>query len=166
MPKIFSLLLLLALCCATPAFAAPAADASADSAAATAPSVRPNRIEQLTGKTWMASSQDAKLGVLFGLELAMNVDKAIADFFAREAAAKSVQGSSKKAARGQHEELRFKLSPFALAWYEAFKDVTLKDIAARIDAWYAANPDQSDRLVLNVVWVELMKKPLPKVSAR
>lgn len=142
--KILSLLLMLLLAAATPALAA-------DGSAKETSSARLNRIEQLTGSVWQNSSREGKLGVLFGIELAISVDKATADHMARLQTQK----------KDKRTVLPYRVSPFGKAWYEAFRDVPLPDIADQIDAWYAAHPDQANRLVLDVIWREIMKRPLP-----
>lgn len=130
------------------AMAAPAMAASQTDGAQAAPQ---NRIEQLTGKAWLASSQEARVALLCGIELALNVEKMGTDMANAEIA------KNPRATKSDFEEV----SPFAQAWYKAFATVPLRDIAAQIDAWYAAHPGQEDRLVLAVIWVELMKQPVP-----
>lgn len=141
--KCLSLVLVLMLALAAPAMAAGEADAQAKP-------VPQNRIEQLTGKAWLASSQEAKVALLFGIELALNVEKFGADM-----------ANARMAQNPKGKKLPpIKLSPFAEAWYKSFANVHLTDIAAQIDAWYAANPGSEDTLVLAVIWRDLMKMPM------
>ena len=145
MKKLLSLLVVLVLAFATPAMAA---DASAGAQAKPLPQ---NRIEQLTGSVWMASSQEAKVALLFGIELALNVDKIGTDM------ANAKIAKNPKAKKSDYR----KMSYFTESWYKAFANVPLNEIAGKIDAWYAANPDQKDRLVLGVIWKDIMKMPVP-----
>lgn len=145
MKRLLSLLFVLALACATPALAA---DTGSTAQAKPLPQ---NRIEQLTGTVWMASSQEAKVALLFGIELALNVDKVGTDMANAELA---------KNSKAKKKHYR-KMSPFTEAWYKTFANVRLPDIAGQIDAWYKAHPDQMDRLVLGVIWKDIMKMPVP-----
>lgn len=131
---IITLLLAAGLLAATPAMAD---DADAGKAPA------PHRILQLTGKLWQESGTDAKLAVLFGIEVGMQTDIA-----------------SKSPATGKVLDPK-SLSPFQKAWLDSFRDRNLIDIAAAIDAWYRANPDRLDRPVMTVLWTEIMKQPVP-----
>ncbi len=155
--KLLSLLLLALLLAA----AAPASAADQDARASLDPSQ--NRIAQLTGTNWLAFSQDAKMGILFGVELVVDVERAVQERIdsrpPRPEGDRPEGRHAKKGKKGEHRP--YVISRFARAWYEDFHGVPLKDISDRIDAWYAANPDRGDRLVLEVIWVELMKRPIP-----
>ena len=111
-----------------------------------------SRIEQLTGEAWLNSEEDAKIAVLFGVELAIDVERAID---AR------MQASAKKAGK-KAKAARTNLSPFETGWHKAFSGVALSDIAKQIDGWYAEHPDQKQRLVMDVIWFELVQPKLGK----
>ncbi len=134
MHRLITLLLTVSLLVAAPAMAA---DAASDTTRA------PHRIMQLTGTLWMESGVDAKLAVLFGIELGMQSDIA-----------------SKRPAPGKTLDPAV-LSPFQKAWLDSFRDRDLTKIAAAIDAWYAANPDRLERPVMAVLWTDIMKQPVP-----
>ncbi len=105
----------------------------------------PHRIMQLTGKVWQSCSEDAKLAILFGVELGM------------QACYASYGPKNDK----EHTMDKSVMSPFDKAWYESFKDMTLLEIVQAVDSWYAANPDKTDVPVLVVIWTEVMKRPVP-----
>ena len=46
--------------------------------------------------------------------------------------------------------------------YEEIDDVTLDGAIARIDKWYAENPDQLDMTVLEVIWIDMVRPNLPE----
>lgn len=152
MKKILSLLALLLFAACVPAQAEEALQASLDAAPVQKADdgVPVNRIEQLTGKVWLESSQDNKLSVLFGIELALNMEKAMAERIRKDIEA----DKGKKPGRPP-----YRISPLARAWANNFGTTPLPDISARIDAWYQANPDKTDRLVMDVIWYELMTHP-------
>ena len=152
MKKILSLLALLLFAVCVPAQAEEALQATLDAAPAQKADdgVPDNRIEQLTGKVWIESSQDNKLSVLFGIELALNVEKAMAERIRKDIEA----DKGKKSGRPP-----YRISPLARAWANNFGTTPLSDIVARIDTWYQANPDKTDRLVMDVIWNELMTHP-------
>ena len=109
---------------------------------ATASDAPASRIEQLTGDVWMASSADVKAATLYGIELAIELECAISE----QSSQGTLAGSAKAGA----------LSPFARGWIAAFPNVSTADIVARVDAWYKANPDKMGRMVLDVIWFELV----------
>jgi len=45
--------------------------------------------------------------------------------------------------------------------YEEIDDVTLDGAVAKIDAWYAANPDKMDTKVIEVIWLDMVSPNLP-----
>ena len=47
-------------------------------------------------------------------------------------------------------------SPFVTAWIKAFGNTNWTDIQKKLDAWYAAHPDQANREVFDVLWYEFM----------
>ena len=111
-----------------------------------------NRIEQLTGEAWLNSEEDAKIAVLFGVELAIDIERAID--------ASMQRGDQKAGKRAKARQSN--LSPFENGWHKAFSGVALGDIAKQIDGWYVAHPDQKKRLVMDVIWFELVQPRLGK----
>jgi len=111
-----------------------------------------SRIEQLTGEAWLNSEEDAKIAVLFGVELAIDVERAISA---------QMQADAKKA-RKKAKVQATNLSPFETGWHKAFSGVALSDIAKQIDGWYAEHPDQKKRLVMDVIWFEIVQPKLGK----
>lgn len=106
-----------------------------------------NRIEQLTGKVWQQSKLENKLACLFGVEMAIDVERSI-----------NATMSTKEAKKGHKAPTT--LSPFERGWIRAFKDVPLREIVKRVDDWYASHPDKTDRLVMGVIWFELIEPAL------
>ncbi|MDO5537282.1 MAG: hypothetical protein Q4F72_07110 [Desulfovibrionaceae bacterium] len=151
MRKLFILLLAACLLSTAPAFAAEAEQAGSvhDTGLNT-----PHRINQLTGDIWLAASEETKLAVLFGMELAISADYASKAF----KPGKRVKPAPDGTLPALDESL---LSPFEKAWYHAFRDTTLPAVSARIDEWYKANPDHLGRPVFHVLWIEIMKQPAP-----
>jgi hypothetical protein len=41
--------------------------------------------------------------------------------------------------------------------YENIDDITLDQSVARIDAWYAKNPDKLETTVLDVIWIDMVE---------
>jgi hypothetical protein len=41
--------------------------------------------------------------------------------------------------------------------YEGIDDVTLDEAIARIDGWYAKNPEKNDTAVLEVIWLDMVE---------
>ena len=156
--KILSLLVLFLFAACPPPQAEEGLLATTDTAPApqTDNGIPANRIEQLTGKVWLDSSKDNKLSVLFGIELALNMEKAMAERIREEIEASKTTKANKDKKPGPPP---YRISPLARAWANNFGKTSLTDISARIDAWYKANPDKSDRLVMDVIWNELMEHP-------
>ena len=48
-------------------------------------------------------------------------------------------------------------SRFVKGWIDVFQDMTWAEMATTIDKYYEANPDKSSRLVLDVMWHEMIK---------
>ena len=46
--------------------------------------------------------------------------------------------------------------------YEHIDLLTLNEVVRRIDRWYAAHPDQNNKVVLDVIWVDMVEPNLPK----
>lgn len=150
MHKLLSLaLMLLLLACAAPVQAA-------DQAAAPE-SVHKNRIEQFTGKVWQNTSQEGKLAVLFGVELAISLEKATLD----HRIARIQEREKARPATAKKPRRMPRLTPFSQAWVDSFRTVKLPEIAAQLDAWFTAHPGDADRMVVEVLWKEIMKKPVP-----
>jgi hypothetical protein len=42
-------------------------------------------------------------------------------------------------------------------FYEDVEDLSLDEITKRIDAWYGNHPDEMNKAVLNVIWVDMVK---------
>ena len=95
-----------------------------------------NRIEQLTGKVWLESSSDSKKAVIFGIETAND-----------RMTTNAVRAGKRPSTN---------LSPFEIGWTKAFKDVLIADIVKAVDDWYAAHPGNENRLVMEVIWDEIV----------
>lgn len=108
-----------------------------------------NRIEQLTGTLWLESSLDSKKALIFGIETAIDVERLINDRMTTD----SVRRGKRPATT---------LSPFEIGWTKAFKDVLITDIVRDVDNWYASHPGQEKRLVMDVIWNELVT---PRLNA-
>jgi hypothetical protein len=106
-----------------------------------------NPVDTVTGELWMLSSQEEKLAYLLGIESAISLEEMLSK--------KSLE--SKKEARAPLHNL----SPFEKGWIQAFKGVTRKNIAARIDAWLKAHPERHKEAVLGIIWNELIVPNLP-----
>lgn len=102
-----------------------------------------NRIEQLTGKVWLESSSDSKKAVIFGIETAIDIERMINDRMTTNAVRAGKRPSTN-------------LSPFEIGWTKAFKDVLIADIVKAVDDWYAAHPGNENRLVMEVIWDEIV----------
>ena len=138
MKKTFATGLLgLSLLAGAPAFAA--------DAAVNAPK---SPIEQFTGEYWIQSTPENKEAYLFGIESAVEVEKAIAE---RKGASKATKRDRKGT---------YTLSPFERGWMKAFPDTPRKEIASEVDAWYKANQDQLNRPVMDVLWYEVIEPRL------
>ena len=96
------------------------------------PSAAAQSTADLTGKHWLQSSQNEKLAFLYGASNIIAIEQLIAQ----------KQGT--------------KASPFVTAWITAFGDTNWTDIQKKLDAWYAAHPDQANREVFDVLWYEFM----------
>ena len=119
-----------------------------------------NRIEQLTGKVWLESSSDSKKAVIFGIETAIDIERMINDRMTTNAVRAGKRPSTN-------------LSPFEIGWTKAFKDVLIADIVKAVDDWYAAHPGNENRLVMEVIWDEIVtprlgtgktRKPFPEYT--
>lgn len=100
-----------------------------------------NPVTMITGKVWQESSQDARVGFIYGIRTAVTVEHFVNGRIAEDAARAGRKPAST-------------LSPFARAWASAFRGVSVDSIVAATDAWYAAHPDRLDRPVMEVLWYE------------
>lgn len=137
--------LFLACALLIPASWSAAAETAGESDQAAAPA---GPIEQFTGQYWINSTDANKEAYLFGIESAVEVEKAISE--------RKAQGKLKKKREG------FTLSPFERGWMAAFKDTPRKEIVEQVDAWYKANPDGLNRPVMDVIWYEVV---VPRLQA-
>ena len=96
------------------------------------PAVAAQSATDLTGKHWLQSSQNEKLAFLYGASNIIAIEQLIAQ----------QQGTQ--------------ASPFVTAWIKAFGNTNWTDIQKKLDAWYAAHPDQANREGLDVRWYEFM----------
>ncbi|MEF3697778.1 hypothetical protein [Desulfolutivibrio sp.] len=94
---------------------------------------------EITGAVWMKSSQQEKLAFLVGASSVVAIE--------------------------HHIDLKEADDPskFTEGWVAAFKDKKWAEIVDKIDAYFAANPDKGDKLVMDVVWKELI---LPTMVAK
>lgn len=104
-------------------------------------------IAQLTGEVWQKTSPDNKASFLFGMDTAIAVEYA-------------VNGKLTEAAAARGKTPVSTLSPFEKAWVKAFKDVPRRQIIQEVDAWYAANPGELKRPVMNVLWYQVIQPRL------
>ncbi len=107
-------------------------------------------IAQLTGDVWQKTSPDNKAAFLFGMDTAIAVEYA-------------VNGKLTEAAAARGKTPASTLSPFEKAWVKAFKDTPRRQIIQEVDAWYAANPGELSRPVMNVLWYQVIQ---PRLAAR
>ncbi|QLA15400.1 hypothetical protein [Desulfolutivibrio sulfoxidireducens] len=89
-------------------------------------------VPEITGEVWIKSSQPEKLAFLVGAGSVVAIE--------------------------HHIDLKEADDPsrFTQGWVEAFKDKKWAEIAKQIDDYFAANPDKTDRLVVEVIWRELI----------
>ncbi len=111
-----------------------------------------NPLRLLTGDVWMASTEENKKALIFGVECAITVEYEAAEHFAK----KDGKPSDRKA-------IIASLSPFARHWIQAFEKTDRNAIVNEIDAWYTSHSDQKKTPVFKVLWKEIMK---PKLTAR
>jgi hypothetical protein len=94
---------------------------------------------EITGSVWMKSSHQEKLAFLVGASSVVAIE--------------------------HHIDLKKADDPskFTEGWVMAFKDKKWTEIVDKIDAYFAANPDKGDKLVMDVVWNELI---LPTMASK
>lgn len=96
------------------------------------PALAAEKGPELSGKAWLESSQNEKLAFLYGASHVVAIEEVLAEKDNRTP------------------------SLFVTAWVKAFGDANWVDIAKKLDAWYAAHPDQASRSVFDVLWYEFM----------
>ena len=94
---------------------------------------------EITGAVWRKTTQQEKLAFLVGACSVVAIE--------------------------HHIDLKEADDPskFTEGWVMAFKDKKWAEIVDKIDAYFAANPDKADKLVMEVVWNELI---LPTMAAK
>lgn len=119
-------------------------------AATGTPAASKSPVDLFTGNYWMNSSETEKEAYLLGIESAIDIENVISSRMAADAA---------KAGKTSG----YTLSPFEKGWMDAFGDTTpRRQIAAEVDKWYSAHPDQLKRPVLSVIWYEVIE---PRINA-
>lgn len=93
----------------------------------------------VTGEQWVQSSPDVKKAYLVGVSNLLDVERA---YHASRAPADS------------HD--------IATGFAQGMQGQTLDGVRASVDAWYAANPAQLQRPVLETIWTELAEPHLTK----
>lgn len=109
-----------------------------------------NPVDMFTGKIWQETSDNSKAAFIFGIESALTVE-----YFVNNKIAEKAAKEGKRPV--------YTLSPFEKGWMKAFKDVSRAEIIEMVDQWYAANPKEADKPVLNVIWYELI---VPRLAAQ
>ncbi len=111
-----------------------------------------NPLKQLTGAVWMASSEDNKQALIYGVECAISIEYEVEEHLAKKA------GKST-----ERESIIANLNPFAKNWIRAFEHTERGAIVNEIDAWYTSHSDQQNIPVFKVLWKEIIT---PKLTAR
>ncbi len=88
------------------------------------------------GNVWMRTSDQERKAFLFGVGSAVAFEYHIRD--------------------KNHE----KPSKFVKGWFDALNDMRWSDLSNKITNYYAANPQQLNRLVFEVIWHEIIKPNL------
>lgn len=97
-------------------------------------------VPEVTGTVWMKSTQQEKLAFLVGAGSAVAIENHV---------------DSKNGAP----------SKFVKGWIDAFGDETWSEVATRVDKYYSAHPDMNERLVMDVLWKELIMPDLKSKEA-
>jgi hypothetical protein len=97
-------------------------------------------VPEVTGTVWMKSTQQEKLAFLVGAGSAVAIENHV---------------DSKSGAP----------SKFVTGWIDAFGDETWSDVAIRVDKYYSAHPDMNERLVMDVLWKEMIMPDLKSKEA-
>lgn len=85
------------------------------------------------GYVWMKTTDPEKKAFLFGAGTAIALEYQM---------------------REKHGE---EPSRFVEGWIDVFQDMTWAEMTTTIDKYYETNPDKSNRLVLDVMWHEMIK---------
>lgn len=97
-----------------------------------------SEVPDLDGYHWQHSERGEKLAFLYGASSVVAIDQLIA----------TKQGTEP--------------SLFVVAWMEAFGNSSLRQVQEKIDAWYGAHPEESNRGVFDVLWYEFMAPTIEK----
>ena len=108
-------------------------------------------IARLTGEVWRKTSLDNKAAFLFGLDTAIAVEYA-------------VNGKLTEAAASGGKTPVSTLSPFEKAWTIAFRNTPRSQIIQEVDDWYAANPGDRARPVMDVLWYQVIQPRLASLK--
>ncbi len=133
-PLVSSIFILLLLCTASFALAAQ------------------NPLKQLTGDVWMASTEESKQALIFGVECAVSMEYAIAEHKAKQ-----------NTSFTDEESIVNALSPFAKNWILAFENVDRSQIVNEINAWYTTHSQDKESFVFQILWKNIIQ---PKLIAR
>ena len=104
-------------------------------------------VELLTGEVWQQSQPDNKRAWLFGIDTAVDIEKAVNE---------KMQSQGKRAKS-------LPLSPFVTTWMAAFDNMNRNDIIEAVDQWYTAHPDQLSRPVMDTIWYEII---VPRIDQK
>ena len=96
------------------------------------PALSASAVGDLTGQQWQASTPNEKLAFLYGASSIVAIEQLLAQ------------------KKGEQPSL------FVGAWIKAFNNSNWMDLKDKLDAWYAAHPDQNNRQVFDVLWHEFM----------
>ncbi len=108
-----------------------------------------NPLKQLTGKVWMASADDNKEALIYGVECAVSIEYAIAEHYAEK------EGKST-----DKESILAMLSLFPRNWIKAFEHTNRDSIVNEINAWYMKNEDKMATPVFEVLWKHVLQPKL------
>ncbi len=90
--------------------------------------------QYVTGKEWTASKKSEKLSYLMGISNLMSADYML-------------QKKSGRAGGSAIPEL-----------YRETANISIEQAMDMIDAWYAANPEEMNETVLDVIWVTIVER--------
>lgn len=90
------------------------------------------RVMLITGENWVSSSENGKIGFLYGIENFAEIEQAMHG--------DKVPGDTDS------------LVPVLVRGLDG---KSVDDVKRELDQWYADNPDQLDRPVLETIWFEL-----------
>ncbi len=90
--------------------------------------------QYVTGKEWTESKKSEKLSYLMGISNLMSADYML-------------QKKSGRAGGSAIPEL-----------YRETANISIEQAMDMIDAWYAANPDEMNETVLDVIWVTIVER--------